>query len=594
MSFVPDSFLLSLPLAQSEQITNWLTPVWMISVGVSIGYLLALLLLLKIVIGQRIPFVNSITRNKPLHIALGVLLALVYVGLFIGFRYWRMGPMFNWNDMIFPVCFVAPFCLLLGFGAWSLVASRMVGETVSIFFEGFLRWANIFCVAMVVFAGTGFLLAQYDGFGVIKLVEEPNALMESMGRLPYTGTFSKTVEIPTTTKSDAGFEVPVNFSGQELQAISIKTDRQLSMAYKPLNEPGFNPAFIMELPVQEQAYVYIQRIDGRGKLPHQFIESLYVRNLSSGSANLELTWSIAPIYKEVSVVPAIAFWTLAMFTFYLLIAAMFPKVYAIAHSTFKTEVSQPLYLLIMVIGVVFMVGSIYIPYNTFGEDIKMYKDSGLTLLRVLAIFLAIWAASKSVAEEIEGRTALTVLSKPVGRRQFVFGKFTGISFAVTMLFILLGFWLVTWVAYKPVYDYKEAAKGLCEWTVCYKEAIHIIPGLVLCLMEVLIFVAISVAISTRLGAMANFLICFSIYVLGHLTPRLVQSSEFAEIDTIVVFANLIAVVFPVADYFDVQTAINNSSTVPMEYMGWSLIYTALYGSMAMLLALILFEDRDLA
>jgi len=224
----------------------------------------------------------------------------------------------------------------------------------------------------------------------------------------------------------------------------------------------------------------------------------------------------------------------------------------------------------------------------------MYKDSGLILIRVLSIFLAIWAVSKSVAEEIEGRISLTVLSKPVGRRQFVVGKFAGISMALGLLFILLGFWLVAWVAYKPVYDYKEAAKGLCEWTVCYKEAIHIIPGIVLCFMEVVIFVAISVADSTRMGAMSNFLIFASIYVSGHLTPNLVQSTERAQIDTIVVFANLIAVIFPVADYFDVQTAINNSSDVPMVYMGWSLIYTALYGTMAMLLALVLFEDRDLA
>ena len=82
-------------------------------------------------------------------------------------------------------------------------------------------------------------------------------------------------------------------------------------------------------------------------------------------------------------------------------------------------------------------------------------------------------------------------------------------------------------------------------------------------------------------------------MLGPLTPLLVQSS-LAEFEPVVVFGNLIAIVFPVLNHFDIQAAINTNSAVPYSYMGWSIIYTFLYGGMAMLLALVLFEDRDLA
>jgi ABC-type transport system involved in multi-copper enzyme maturation permease subunit len=306
-----------------------------------------------------------------------------------------------------------------------------------------------------------------------------------------------------------------------------------------------------------------------------------------------MEWLVAPLYKEVGIIPFIALLVVAVYLFYLIFAALSPKVAAIAFSTFKTEVSQPLFTIVMVLGILFILLTIYVPYNTFGEDIKMYKDSGLTLIRVLAIFLAIWASSKSVAEEIEGRTALTVLSKPVGRRQFVLGKFTGIGIAVALLFIVLGLWFYIWVSYKPIYDYQENARGIAEWTTCYIEAIHTMPGLFLCFLEVLIFVAISVAISTRFGILANFLICFSIYVLGHLTPLIVQSS-YAAFEPVVVFGQLVAIIFPVLNHFDVQAAINTNTPVPFAYLGWSVIYTALYGTIAMLLALVLFEDRDLA
>ena len=44
----------------------------------------------------------------------------------------------------------------------------------------------------------------------------------------------------------------------------------------------------------------------------------------------------------------------------------------------------------------------------------------------------------------------------------------------------------------------------------------------------------------------------------------------------------------------VEGAIAGASSVPASYLWWALGYTVLYSSAAMLLALIFFEDRDLA
>lgn len=589
MSSVP------LLIAQNIKVTNWLTPVWIISLGIAIGFLLVLLMMVKIVACQRIGGINSVTEKPGLRIGLGVVTGLIYLALFLGFFYWRIGPEFFGPGIVLPLVFAVPLCLLLGFGVWNLIARRMVGETLGLFREGFLGWVNRICVAMTVFAILGFILAQFNGFGVIKFVDEPVAFAESLMRLPFTGKFSKTVEVNPSDKNSPGDPLGIAFNGQELQVMSFKSDQRMDVAALPMTSE-LSPAVIFDIPVRDDPITYVQRMDDRGKIKLVEVEDLYARYVAdagSQPATLEVEWVIAPIYKEVSLVPIVAFVVVGIYLSYLILATQFPKVFAIAHSTFKTEISQPLFYLVLIIGGVFILGSIYVPYNTFGEDIKMYKDSGLTLIRVLAIFLAIWAASKSVAEEIEGRTALTVLSKPVGRRQFIFGKFTGISMAVAILFMMLGLWFVIWVAYKPIYDYAEASKGLCEWPVCFIEAVNVIPGVFLCFLEVLIFVAVSVAISTRFGILANFLICFSVYVLGHLTPLLVQSS-YAAFEPVVVFGQLVAIVFPVLNHFDVQAAINTNTPVPMEYLGWSVIYTMLYGSMAMLLALVLFEDRDLA
>ena len=91
----------------------------------------------------------------------------------------------------------------------------------------------------------------------------------------------------------------------------------------------------------------------------------------------------------------------------------------------------------------------------------------------------------------------------------------------------------------------------------------------------------------------NLLIVGSIYVLGHLGPLIVQSSV-GQNEFVAFFGQLIALVLPVLDHFNIQAAVAGGVAVPMDYLAWALLYCVMYTTVAMLLALILFEDRDLA
>ena len=74
---------------------------------------------------------------------------------------------------------------------------------------------------------------------------------------------------------------------------------------------------------------------------------------------------------------------------------------------------------------------------------------------VMSIFIALWTSGVAISEEIEGRTALTLLSKPIGRRQFVLGKLLGIIGPIALLFIVLGGVFLATVSYKVAYEARE-------------------------------------------------------------------------------------------------------------------------------------------
>jgi hypothetical protein len=82
-------------------------------------------------------------------------------------------------------------------------------------------------------------------------------------------------------------------------------------------------------------------------------------------------------------------------------------------------------------------------------------------------------------------------------------------------------------------------------------------------------------------------------VLGHLVPILANSAV-GQIEYVSFVANLLAAILPVLDHFNISAGISTGQQVPGEYLAWAALYCLVYSSVAMLLALLLFEDRDLA
>ena len=123
--------------------------------------------------------------------------------------------------------------------------------------------------------------------------------------------------------------------------------------------------------------------------------------------------------------------------------------------------------------------------------------------------------------------------------------------------------------------------------------VQIVPGLVLAFFEAVVMASIAVAISTRLPIMPNLIICFTIYVLGHLAPMLPHSAA-GRLPMVQFVADLLSTILPSLDSFNFSGAISTDKQAPVVYLGWAGLYCLLYTTAAMLVALLMFEDRDLA
>jgi ABC-type transport system involved in multi-copper enzyme maturation permease subunit len=488
------------------------------------------------------------------------------------------GWLVSWLTPLWLIGVGAALALLVLLMLWGLLAvvwRRAATSVPVVLGEGPMPLLMGAVLLAALFAAVGFFV-----------VRTPGAVLSSIPRLLAVESREFTHKLSPNAKVEA---VPIQLRGDEVVSLGITADEPVEM-YDAANETE------RSMPVADigpgRSFRWLKVQDNVPLLEGRYIDQLFITNLADREATVTFKVAAQPAYPAAWAVPITALSVLGVVLLYFAQAWFLPRINAIALATTKSELAQPLFWILLALGSFFLVLFVFLPYNTFGEDIKMMKDSSLTLVMILGIIQGVWAASNSVADEIEGRTALTVLSKPVGRQQFILGKIAGILWTVALMFTLLGIVLAVLVAYKPVYDAREMGSEVPDWTLVYTELARTIPGLVLGFLEATVLVCLSVAISTRLPMLANFAICFSIYVLGHLTALIVLSSvQFAPVMFV---AQFIATILPVLDYFNIQAAVAAGREVPLHYLAWSFVYCVLYSSIALLLALILFEDRDLA
>ena len=424
------------------------------------------------------------------------------------------------------------------------------------------------------------------GFTVVAAYSMPiRTLWQSAQRVYSVGSTQFTATVPARTQS---YEIPLTLRGEELKEFQIDSDQDVIIGAEEDGEPRDS---ILDVKAGEvTAWRKLEKAD----LPFVgYVSKLYVTNYSDVPANISFDFLTGVEYPQVYSVPVAAFSVIGLVLFYVILGLIFPKMGVIASATSRQAITQPIFYIVLGLGAFALIAFVYLPYFTLGEDVQMLKTSGLTLIMVLAIITSLWTASVSVADEIEGRTALMLLSKPVSRIQFIIGKFLGIIWPAVLLFVALGLLFLVTVSYKVVFEARETAAQPPDWQQCYAEMINVVPGLVLALMETIVLASISVAISTRVPMMANLVICSTVYVLGHLVPVVVQS-DAAEFPIVRFVGRLLATIFPVLDYFNIQSDIASGALVPLNYLGFALLYCLLYCTVAMLLALTLFEDRDLA
>jgi ABC-type transport system involved in multi-copper enzyme maturation permease subunit len=336
--------------------------------------------------------------------------------------------------------------------------------------------------------------------------------------------------------------------------------------------------------------------------------------------------ALGRVYGSVLHAQLVAVFFVGVFALVLLV---WPKGGAVALAAFREGIRQPMFFLLVGFALFFMIAIPFLPYYTFGEDYLMVKDLGQDILMLFALIFGAILASTSISEEIEGRTAVTLMSKPVSRRQFLLGKYFGILLAALVVTGILS-WFFNWMLlYKHWYDQVDPVpfpaalgdffqsrapalqsqallRGASRWLL---DTADVLPGLVMGFCQVTVLLAVAVALATRLPVAANVVTCAVVYVVSNLNPILLAiaanraaqerrlAGEASAGTQMLEFAsNAFNWLLPGLQLFK-PVQITDAPIALGDMAGYAarvVIYTLLYAAIPLLFGLVLFEDRDLA
>lgn len=168
----------------------------------------------------------------------------------------------------------------------------------------------------------------------------------------------------------------------------------------------------------------------------------------------------------------------------------------ISRITFLEAIRQRFFAFLILLSAALVISSVSFRFMDFGHgELKFVADFGFGGIFFFGSILALVMTAQLLFAEIDNRTALTILAKPVSRAEFLVGKFAGI-WAVLGVFVLtlctlLG--LVLWGRHQELIAAAEAAgrvppdlsvSGLASHTLLQWMRLGVVAAIVLAVSAV--------------------------------------------------------------------------------------------------------------
>ncbi|MEA5574710.1 ABC transporter permease [Calothrix sp. UHCC 0171] len=252
--------------------------------------------------------------------------------------------------------------------------------------------------------------------------------------------------------------------------------------------------------------------------------------------------------------------------------------FVLASNVFKEVVRDRILYIIGIYGLILVVAMRLLPDLAASTEAKMLPDFGLAAMSALGTIVAIFVGTGLVNKEIEKRTILMLISKPVSRAEFISGKFIGLSSVLAVLVaVMTGIFLGLMKIAKVSYSLESIA----------------IASLFL-LLQLCLIAAVAITLGVFTSSLLATALTFGIYLMGNISQDLLKLGNLSNNPTVEGITKVLYLVLPDLSRLDLKNqAVYGMQALPnttalISNAGYGLLYSV----MLLALAILIFSKRE--
>jgi ABC-type transport system involved in multi-copper enzyme maturation permease subunit len=203
---------------------------------------------------------------------------------------------------------------------------------------------------------------------------------------------------------------------------------------------------------------------------------------------------------------------------------------------------------------------------------------GLAGIHLLSVIVAVFVGTGLINREIEKRTVLVLIAKPVSRTAFIVGKHLGLTAVLAVLIAALGIIFMAVLTAHGV-AFPVGSVGL---------------ALVFMVLEAALLVAVAIVFGVFTSSLLATLLTFAVYLMGHLSQDIVAFGKLSDNPGVQRLTNTLYLVLPDLERLNLRNeAVYGMGLLPTAPELWGHgLYGLLYTALLLTVAIAIFSRRQ--
>jgi len=211
-----------------------------------------------------------------------------------------------------------------------------------------------------------------------------------------------------------------------------------------------------------------------------------------------------------------------------------------------------------------------------GSDEKIFLDFGIGAIAFLSALVAIFVGTTLINKEIDKRTLLVLIPKPLTKAEFILGKHLGLSGVIATLVLVMTLIYFLLLSLSKI-TYPLVTMGVC---VLYL------------FLELMLLIAVAITFSVFTSSILATLLTFAIYLMGNVSGDLLELGQISNNTTVKLLTQGLYLILPDLSRFNLRNEAVYGLLPSSEQLLNNAAYGILYTSLLLLVAIGIFSQKE--